>query len=142
MPRGIKGIPKTYLCLHCGKENKFSFSSTNKFCDNKCQKEFEGKEKVKLWLKGDKEPTKSIIVRYLKETKGYKCDVCGLSEWNGSSITLEIDHIDGDSTNNHPSNFRYMCPNCHSQTPTYKGGNKGNGRPRHQKDYTIIRSLS
>ena len=43
-------------------------------------------------------------------------------------INLEIDHTDGNAYNNVPSNLRLICPNCHSQTSTYKNRNKGNGR--------------
>lgn len=53
-----------------------------------------------------------------------KCCECGLgSEWNGKSITLQIDHIDGNSTNHALDNLRILCPNCHSQTKTYGSKN-------------------
>lgn len=46
----------------------------------------------------------------------YSCVLCGISnEWNGSKITLEVDHIDGNWLNNLISNLRFLCPNCHSQ---------------------------
>ena len=41
---------------------------------------------------------------------------------------MELDHIDGNRTNHKLENLRMLCPNCHSQTSTYKGRNKGNGR--------------
>jgi hypothetical protein len=50
------------------------------------------------------------------------CGECGLGkEWNNKPITLELDHIDGDSINNILSNLRWLCPNCHSQTDTFRG---------------------
>jgi len=40
--------------------------------------------------------------------------------WNGKPITLEIDHINGDNNDNRLENLRVLCPNCHSQTPTFR----------------------
>lgn len=57
----------------------------------------------------------------------YKCSTCGICDWNGNHITLEIDHINGDNTDNRVENLRYLCPNCHSQTTTYKGRNVNKG---------------
>jgi 5-methylcytosine-specific restriction endonuclease McrA len=52
-----------------------------------------------------------------------KCSNCGGVEWLGKSIPLELDHIDGDKTNNQLDNLRLICPNCHALTPTYRGKN-------------------
>lgn len=57
--------------------------------------------------------------RILKE-QGRKCLCCQLSEWQGRKITLELDHIDGNHSNDARENVRYLCPNCHSQTPTWR----------------------
>ena len=52
-----------------------------------------------------------------------ECSRCGIgNEWNGMPLVLQLDHIDGDSSNNTISNFRILCPNCHTQTRTF--GNK------------------
>ena len=49
-----------------------------------------------------------------------ECAVCGVGDsWLGRSLVLHVDHIDGDPYNNLRENLRLMCPNCHSQTPTY-----------------------
>lgn len=49
------------------------------------------------------------------------CDNCKTPNiWNGKPITLELDHIDGDRFNNNFYNLRVLCPNCHSQTPTFR----------------------
>ena len=58
------------------------------------------------------------------ELKIYCCETCSLTEWNNAHITLELDHIDGNRTNNLLENLRWLCPNCHSQTPTFRGYNK------------------
>ena len=54
----------------------------------------------------------------------YKCYNCNLTEWLGSPIPLELEHIDGNSSNNLLDNLTLLCPNCHSLTPTYRGRNK------------------
>ena len=62
-----------------------------------------------------------------------KCSCCDLETWQEKEIVLEIDHIDGNSDNNLLDNLRLLCPNCHSQTKTYKNRNKGNGREKRRK---------
>lgn len=50
----------------------------------------------------------------------YQCGVCSLSpEWQGRPLTLHIDHINGDNTDNSLANLRFLCPNCHQQTDTW-----------------------
>ena len=49
----------------------------------------------------------------------YKCSCCGITEWLGKNIILQLDHIDGNHFNNELSNLRILCPNCHVQTETY-----------------------
>lgn len=56
------------------------------------------------------------------------CYNCGLSEWLNGKLTLELDHTNGDNKDNRLENLRFLCPNCHSQTPTYKGKNINNGK--------------
>lgn len=51
--------------------------------------------------------------------KKYKCEECGLTEWNGKKISLHLDHKNGDNLDNRLENLRILCPNCHSQTETY-----------------------
>lgn len=53
--------------------------------------------------------------------KKYKCEECGISEWNGKQISLQIHHINGDNTDNRIENIMFLCPNCHSQTDTFCG---------------------
>lgn len=55
----------------------------------------------------------------------YKCQNCGCDgNWQNGVITLELDHINGDNTDNRLENLRYLCPNCHALTDTYRGKNK------------------
>ncbi len=48
-----------------------------------------------------------------------QCEMCGLTEWRGMPLPLELDHIDGDRHNNTIQNLRMLCPNCHAQTESW-----------------------
>lgn len=54
-----------------------------------------------------------------------KCTCCGVTEWQNKPLKMQLDHINGDNTNHKLENLRMICPNCHSQTDTYCGKNKG-----------------
>lgn len=52
------------------------------------------------------------------------CNDCGLgNEWHGKPLVLQLEHKNGDSTDNRLKNLCFLCPNCHSQTPTFAGKN-------------------
>lgn len=65
----------------------------------------------------------SLRFRILYE-QDEKCNKCGLSEWLGESLVLELEHKDGNHFNNERSNLEMLCPNCHSLTETWRGRNK------------------
>lgn len=52
-----------------------------------------------------------------------KCYKCGLQEWLGQPISLELEHKNGNNRDNRIENLTLLCPNCHAQTPTYRGRN-------------------
>jgi 5-methylcytosine-specific restriction endonuclease McrA len=64
---------------------------------------------------------KSFLLRRALIESGveYKCTVCGINKWREDLLNLEIDHVDGNSTDNRIENLRFLCPNCHSQTATF-----------------------
>ena len=69
--------------------------------------------------------TTNLKERLFKERiKEERCERCGLNEWLGEKLLMTLDHIDGDNRNNLIENLRILCPNCHSQTPTWCGKNK------------------
>jgi hypothetical protein len=61
----------------------------------------------------------------LLEAKCYERD-CGLTDWRGRPISLQLDHINGEKFDHRLGNLRLLCPNCHSQTDTFAGRNKRN----------------
>ena len=127
-------------CNNCSKEFKYNPANrTGTYCSNDCQQKFQKKQRIDEWLDGGKIPGRRTLREYLTEKHGYKCSCCGIGEWNGKPINLEIDHKDGDPYNDSPDNLRYICPNCHSQTNTYRGKNRGKGRvkrrERARRDY-------
>ena len=56
--------------------------------------------------------------------KKNSCEICQLNNWMGKTINLELHHIDGDRTNHSLSNLQLVCPNCHSQTETFRARNR------------------
>jgi hypothetical protein len=53
-----------------------------------------------------------------------ECSICYINSWNKKPIKMQLDHINGNSTDHTLKNLRLICPNCHSQTETYCGKNK------------------
>lgn len=72
----------------------------------------------------------SVLLRRLiaEGLKDARCEACGRREWEGQPIPLEIDHINGDPTENRLENVRLLCPNCHALTETYCGRNRARRR--------------
>ena len=70
--------------------------------------------------------TQKVLRDYIKRYNvlEYKCQNCGCDgNWQNGIIALEVEHIDGDNTNNEVTNLCYLCPNCHALTKTYRGRN-------------------
>jgi hypothetical protein len=62
------------------------------------------------------------VKKRLLKYKSYQCELCNLSGvWNNKPLSLQLDHINGNSIDNRLENLRFLCPNCHSQTTTYAG---------------------
>lgn len=77
-------------------------------------------------------PTSKLKRRLLAAgLKSAACEVCEGTTWNGQPMPLELDHVNGCRSDNRIENLRILCPNCHAQTPTYRGRNIGRSeRPR------------
>lgn len=117
---------KTFICLSCGKENRWSHSTRNKYCSNICQGKHKWVSQTVPRIEEGNVGEAPTLKKYLVERRGETCEECGIgNSYNGKPLTLHLDHIDGNSDNNFPSNIRLLCPNCHSQTDTH--GSKGQG---------------
>ena len=71
-------------------------------------------------------PTNKLKARLIEAgLKEHRCEICQRAQWNGGLIPLELDHVNGRREDNRLANLRLLCPNCHAQTPTYRGRNIG-----------------
>lgn len=77
-------------------------------------------------LKKNCKHQRTVLRRYIIKNNliPYKCAICGCTEWQGRTLSLELDHINGINNDNRLENLRFLCPNCHSQTSTYGSRNQ------------------
>lgn len=87
---------------------------------------FPGAKPLKAYLKkGTTIQSFKLRKRLLREgIFEHLCSQCGRRTWLGQDIPLELDHINGNPEDNRLENLRMLCPNCHAQTPTYRGRNQ------------------
>ena len=82
-------------------------------------------DRDKLFCKGSKHNRNVLRKTIIRENLiPYKCAICGIVEWQGKTLSLELDHINGENNDNRLENLRFLCPNCHSQTTTYGSRNQ------------------
>jgi hypothetical protein len=106
------------LCI-CGSETK------KKFCSRECYNYFVKNEIINS-IENKENFNERTIKKYLINKYGEKCMECG---WNKihpitGKVPIQLEHIDGNSTNNDLGNLKLLCPNCHSLTETFGALNK------------------
>ena len=127
----------TRQCKECGEEFVLRTPSEKRiFCSSVCSGAHRRRKTIEAWLSTGSlpisvsgQPVARSIKEYLLEEQNGRCAICGgAAVHNAKPLVFVLDHIDGDSTHNDRSNLRLICPNCDSQTDTYKARNKGKGR--------------
>lgn len=90
-------------------------------------------------LKPNCKHARSVLRRHVINNNliPYRCAICGCVEWQGRTLSLELDHINGINNDNRIENLRFLCPNCHSQTTTYGSRNQ----QRNDSEYEISDDL-
>lgn len=124
----------TQFCKGCGSEI-FDDNHIRKFCSNSCQQNSEWEVRKKKITQTGFENSVVCAKRYLLDTRGHRCEICGTEEWCGQPVPLVMDHVNGNSDNNELKNLRLVCGNCDMQLPTYKSKNRGNGRHKRKQRY-------
>lgn len=109
----------------CG--NKLKSDGNRRFCSTGCRRN----RIMKDWLEGNHVFTNKEFPEWLREILIWDgCSRCNWLEIHPvtNKPPLQIDHIDGNSTNHSRENIQVLCPNCHSLTLNYGALNKGNGK--------------
>ena len=129
---GRRSSPSEMRHCPCGKRLA---RGSRAYCSYRCQRagEWAGMKQRLLAVGCVEQPR--TAKRLLADTRGYRCEVCGLCNWQGAPLMLTLDHEDGNPYNNSIANLRLLCPNCHSQTGSFAGRNRGYGRvARRERD--------
>lgn len=116
--------------LGCKQEtlNKYLEKMGIKYAGNQSGKG-QPKRKPKMTLEDYLENSEDIQTNKVRKKileeglKPHRCECCGLEEWMGKPIPLELHHKDGDRHHNELENYELLCPNCHAFTDSYRGKN-------------------
>jgi|SRR6185436_5088056 len=137
-PGGTRKARGDVKCLYCSSD--ILSKNIGKYCSVTCHRRFENSILLNKWLTGEWDGSSSqgaskIVKDYLLKLCNNECSKCGWKEINPvtNKVPLELNHIDGNSTNNVISNLEIVCPNCHSLTPNFRALNKNSKRGYRRK---------
>lgn len=117
----------TKTCFWCS--SPLLKKTSKKYCDIFCQQKYFYMNNFLDWyLELSNSFNNRALKKHLETRYGHECSNCKITHWRGFDIVFDVDHINGDSSNNAPYNVRLLCQNCHSQTTTHSNKNKGRGR--------------
>lgn len=131
-------------CGYCGNPiilYKTTKNSIRKYCSASCSNKNYSRLYIERWLLGKENGSDangnilSIIRRYMLNKAGNKCQKCGWCTINPTTgtVPVQIEHKNGNSTDQSIDNLEILCPNCHSLTSTFGGLNRGNGRKNRKR---------
>jgi hypothetical protein len=115
-----KKYPKRKAAKNFCRSCKTQIDSDKKYCNQTCQWNYQFETETKHRVESGLVSNASTLKNYLSRLFGYQCVICkNNGKHLGKPLSLQLDHIDGNSDNNKPLNLRLLCPNCHSQTETF-----------------------
>jgi hypothetical protein len=148
----VKNTPASCPLCNLQFKNVYSMSAHKTHCANP---NFDPFANSRGWSKGKiLIPLEDLFKKDSSYSTGYaknaivtlglrknECECCKLSSWQGAKITLELDHINGIRNDHRLENLRLLCPNCHSQTPNWRGRNKNTGQKKiSDEDFILLLS--
>lgn len=125
---GIKSV--TSRCYRIDLKKRLKTLDTTKYENNKNKKSpfhngLKSYSNSQMFKENCEADVKTVKARYIQLYPQENCSICGQDKcWNGKELNLHLDHVNGINNDNRLKNLRWLCPNCHSQTPTYTGRNK------------------
>ena len=144
----IAGLCRNLGLKPCGGNYKLMLNSINGFMIDTSHFREQGWNTGMLFNPSCAKPLTEILVKgssyqsfklknrlLIEGLKQHKCESCGLKEWFGTAIPLELHHINGDNTDHRFHNLRLLCPNCHAQTDSYRRKNNKYGKGEVQLVY-------
>jgi 5-methylcytosine-specific restriction endonuclease McrA len=127
--------PKCYMCQKLHRKQETLNSYLQKMgIEYKGQQSKKGQQKgpnkykpSEYYLNGNQFiASAKLKIKLIRDgLKEDKCEICGVSIWQGIKLPLELHHKDGNHMNNNLDNLQILCPNCHSIQEGNSGANIG-----------------